>query len=81
MRYSYPWPDVFEDDPESDVDDPEDDPDWEDYKEQSVPNSGQVRRLINSQSYLFVLNTVFDVQESLRKQDKQYSSIAYCVAY
>ena len=40
-----------EDDPESDVDDPKNDPDWEDYKEQSVPNYGRVHvhRLINSQ--------------------------------
>ena len=38
-----------EDDPESDVEDPEDDPDWEDYEEQSVPNYDRVRRLINGQ--------------------------------
>ena len=70
-----------EDDPESEVDDPEDDSDWEDYKEQSVPNSGRVRRLNNSQGCLFVFNTIFYVQESLHKQDKEYSSIAYCAAY
>ena len=44
------WPDVSgENYPESDVEDPEDDPDWEDYEEQTVPYYDRVRRLINGQ--------------------------------